>query len=100
MSVSHMVGCYDCAGTTYWGKDKTWSFFDVLLFSRDLDGGESRWQLNRDSIHIVNSSRFQTDSWGHPAHYGEGKSSVGVTDHYPMYAEMVLRPEAKTEVAK
>ena len=89
MSVSHLVGCGECAGTTYWWKDKTWSFFYVLLFSKDIDGGKAAWQLDRDSIHIVDKSRFQYNRYGSPAGFKDGLGSTGVTDHLPMYAELV-----------
>lgn len=89
-AISHMVGCEKCSGTTYYHRDRTWSFFDVLLFSKDLDNGKvSGWSLSRPSIHIVNSSVYQINRWGSPANYGSGRQSVGVTDHWPMYAELV-----------
>jgi endonuclease/exonuclease/phosphatase family metal-dependent hydrolase len=91
MSVSHIVGCGECTGTTYWWKDATWSFFDVLLFSKDLDGGTARWQLDRDSIRIVSSSKYQWNQYGSPAKFKEGLSSTGVTDHFPMYAELKMK---------
>lgn len=100
-AVSHLVGCEKCAGTTYYHPERTWSFFDVLLFSKDLDTqGSSAWRLERPSIHIVNSSVYQLSRWGSPAHFGSGKSSVGVTDHWPMYAELVLTKDNKKEVAQ
>lgn len=79
--VSHLIGCKDCVGTIYFPPDKTWSFFDVLLFSRNLVP---------QSIHIVNSSVYQTRRDGTPARFGNGHGSVGVSDHWPMYAEIEL----------
>lgn len=89
--VSHLEGCKGCAGTTYYPKDKTWSFFDVLLFSKDLKGKNSQWRLNKDSIRIVNSSVYQFNRWGTPARFGTGKGAVGVSDHWPVYAELELQ---------
>lgn len=88
-AVSHLVGCQSCVGTTYWHRDRTWSFFDVLLFSRDLDDSPSgHWQLDRQSIQVVNSSVYQIDRWGSPADFGNGLGSVGVTDHWPVLATL------------
>jgi len=99
MSISHVIGCGGCKGSTYWWKDQTWSFFDVLLFSKDLDGGASRWQVDRSSIRLVDSSKFQWNQYGSPAGFKEGLGATGVTDHLPMYAELKLTGE-KLEVAQ
>ncbi len=100
MSVSHLVGCGECSGSTYWWKDDTWSFFDVLLFSKDLDGGQAEWQLNRETIRLVEGSRFQMNRFGSPAGFKDGLSSTGVTDHLPMYAELVHKPSDKVGAAQ
>lgn len=91
MSVSHLVGCGECAGSTYWWKDGTWSFFDVLLFSKDMDGGAAPWQLDRNSIKLVNTSKYQWNQYGSPAGFKDGLNSTGVTDHLPMYAELRMK---------
>jgi endonuclease/exonuclease/phosphatase family metal-dependent hydrolase len=95
LSVSHIVGCGECVGTSFWFKDRTWSFFDVLLFSKDLDGGDSPWQLDRDSIHIVKTSKYQWNQYGSPASFRDGRGSTGVTDHLPVYAELKLKKDKK-----
>jgi hypothetical protein len=107
MTVSHLVGCHDCAGTIYYKRDKTWSFFDILLFSRSLTGGvasdavassrASSWRLDPKSIHIVNSSVYQVNRYGTPARFGTGKGPLGVSDHWPMYAEIKLMPPKSLE---
>lgn len=89
-AISHKVGCKDCAGTIYYPKDKTWSFFDVLLFSPEMAGGLANWQVVPESIRIVNSSVYQTNRWGSPARFGNGRGGVGVSDHWPVYAELQL----------
>lgn len=100
MTVSHMVGCGDCPGTMYYWKDNTWSFFDVLLFSKDLDGGTSPWQLDRSSIQLIKSSKYQWNQYGSPAGFREGLGAWGVTDHLPMYAELKLVTPEKIGVAQ
>ncbi len=91
-AVSHLVGCQDCAGTTYWHEDRTWSFFDVLLFSRELTEKPFSWRLDPSTIRLANKSKYQINRYGSPAKFGSGKGSVGVTDHFPMYAEIKLVP--------
>lgn len=93
--VSFLMGLDEVPGSTYYKYDNTWSFFDVLLFSRSLLDGSSRWVLDSKSLRLVNSSVYQTDSDGKPAKFRDGYSSVGVSDHWPVYAELVLRPNPK-----
>ncbi len=92
MVVSHMVGCTDCPGSTYYKYDDTWSFFDVLLFDKSMLEPSSTWQLDRDSIHLVTSSVYQTDYDGTPAKFRSGRGTVGVSDHWPVYAEIYIPP--------
>lgn len=100
-SVSHFVGCKDCAGTTYYHKERSWSFFDVLLFSNDLDTANvGGWKLSRPSVHLINSSIFQINRFGSPARFGDGNDTYGVTDHWPMYAELNLSTEPTQGVTK
>ncbi len=97
-AVSHMVGCSTCVGTTYWHKDRTWSFFDVLLFSKELTEKPFAWRLDPTTIRLAKDSIYQTNRYGSPAKFGNGKGSVGVTDHYPVYAEIKLVPQLNAGV--
>lgn len=99
-SVSHLVGCKGCVGTSYYPKDNTWSFFDVLLFNKDLTSATSRWQLDRDSIRIVNSSIYQMRFNGTPARFTRPGTSTGVSDHWPMYAELRANEPQKVGVSQ
>lgn len=92
--VSHEIGCRDCVGTIYYPRDQTWSFFDVLLFSKNLNESRSAaWRLDRDSIRVVNSSLYQVQFDGTPARFGRGGGALGVSDHWPLYAELRLQEE-------
>lgn len=95
LAVSHMIGCDGCAGTIYFPPDQTWSFFDVLLFSKDLTSATAPWQVDPKSIKIVNSSLYQRNRYGTPARFGKGYGNTGVSDHWPMYAEIVLKAPTK-----
>lgn len=93
-AVSHEVGCRECAGTIYYPRDATWSFFDVLLFSKSLEQPGRAWRLDPDSIRVVNSSIYQVRFDGTPARFGRGGGALGVSDHWPLYAELHLNEEA------
>lgn len=87
--VSHYIGCGNCKGThNYRGS---WSFLDALLFTPNMGpNGASKWQVLPDSIEVSKHSRYQTSQYMTPARFNERKP-VGVSDHYPLIAEIVLR---------
>lgn len=97
-AVSHMVGCQDCPGSTYYHSDRTWSFFDVLLFSKELTEKPFAWRLDPTTIRLAKDTIYQVNRYGSPAKFGNGKGGVGVTDHYPMYAEIKLIPQLNVGV--
>lgn len=83
--VSQLVGCDQCRGTVYYSWTQSWSFFDMLLFRPVKD---SQWNLDAKSIRVPNDSRFQTNRWGSPARFGSGMEPVGVSDHWPIFAQI------------
>lgn len=84
--VSHYIGCKDCVGTEYYHG--IWSFFDVLLFSPQLMSGKASYQLKTSSISIPQGGKYQLKIDGTPARF-DATGSVGVTDHLPIYAELI-----------
>lgn len=88
--VSHMIGCHDCKGTEYYPRNREWSFLDALLFHPKLTDSKSAWQVNVDSIQVPQESKYQWSRFGTPARFNNGKSKTGVSDHWPVYAELVL----------
>jgi hypothetical protein len=99
-AVSHLIGCKGCPGTSYYNRDQTWSFFDVLLFSRSLLNENSSVKLNTQSIRMATDTKWQIDYDGKPAKFRNGKGTVGVSDHWPMYAELEMTPARKVGAAK
>ncbi len=101
-TVSHIAGCKDCLGTeAFFEKNKStgdtklsWSFFDILLFSPALSGGGASYRLDTQSIRVQNSGKYQLrldpDSKGVmvPARF-DANAPVGVSDHLPMYGELI-----------
>ncbi len=97
--VSHLIGCQACQGTH---KYKTsWSFLDILGFSKSPTAASnsgfepnssyklgSGLEVDADSIRVVKSGKYQLDNSGDPARFDE-KTSYGVSDHLPIYAELV-----------
>lgn len=89
--VSHLLGCKGCLGTTYYHRNQTWSFFDILLISKNfLPDGTSPWKVLPESIRIENSSAYQTNRFGSPARFDENRKD-GVSDHWPMVMEIIKR---------
>ncbi len=95
--VSHYIGCGSCSGThNYRGS---WSFLDALLFVPSMGpSGSARWQVDPKSIHVVTESRYQTSQYMTPARFNDRKP-VGVSDHYPLIAEIVPREPLQTTKA-
>ncbi len=87
--VSHRIGCEKCLGThNYRGG---WSFLDMILFSKNFGDG---WFVDTKSIRIPNNSVLQVNHWGGPARFNDGLSQRGVSDHWPLAAD-ILPSEVK-----
>jgi endonuclease/exonuclease/phosphatase family metal-dependent hydrolase len=89
--ISFKLGCNDCKGTHYYGRDQSWSTFDVFLISQGLlEEGKSPWKLIPESIRIENKSVYQTNRFGAPARFDENRKD-GVSDHWPVAMEIMKR---------
>lgn len=87
--VSHYMGCGNCHGShNYKGS---WSFLDALIFSKDFSpDGNGAMKVDPDSINVINESRFQKTTFQTPARFNENRAE-GVSDHFPIYGEIVPR---------
>ncbi|MFD2642941.1 endonuclease/exonuclease/phosphatase family protein [Pseudomonas japonica] len=91
-SVSHLIGCDTCKGSYYYHRERQWSFFDILLFPREMTGnGFNGWKVDSASIRTPKESPYQVNQWGSPARFEGGQYPQGVSDHWPMYAEIYRR---------
>ncbi|TBU95781.1 endonuclease/exonuclease/phosphatase family protein [Stutzerimonas kirkiae] len=93
-SVSHLIGCAGCKGSYYYHALRQWSFFDIFLFPREmLDDGFNGWQVDTASIRLAHKHRYQVNKWGSPARFAGGEHDDGVSDHWPLYAEIFRSQE-------
>jgi len=74
--------CSDCPGTSYYSRDETWSFLDMILFSPGR-GKETTWQVGADSVQIANRNIDQVTKDSTPQRYN-AESRAGVSDHWPI----------------
>lgn len=95
--VSHLIGCQNCQGTSYYHFKRQWSFLDALLFDKKLDprSGSSPWKVDPQSIGIPNNSVYQKSRFMTPARF-ESRSPLGVSDHWPIFA--VIKPRGSNNL--
>jgi endonuclease/exonuclease/phosphatase family metal-dependent hydrolase len=97
--VSHVNACFSCLGTHFFerrdpvtGEFKGgWDFLDVLLFPKSWLNSQPSIRLKQESVQVKNSGIFQSRQEPRtgqriPARF-EPSSPVGVSDHFPIYAE-------------
>ena len=76
--------CFDCPGTQYYSRDRTWSFLDMILFS-PARGEKTTWQIRADSVRLANRNTDQVTKDNTPQRYNADARS-GVSDHWPIVA--------------
>ena len=87
-TVAHDLGCGDCEGTYYYGRDGTWSFLDMILFS-PARGENTTARIRADSVVISNTNPAQVSPDGVPQRYRSAEKT-GVSDHWPIVATIEL----------
>ncbi len=98
--VSHHVGCKKCKGTSYYEYKKSWSFFDVFLFSREMrHDGDSPWKVRYKSIRMPIDAPHQVTEEGTPLRFKYPKFA-GVSDHFPLAMDVYLKGSASDGKAK
>ena len=93
-AVSHLVGCQQCRGSYYYRRADQWSFFDILLFDPAMTEtkGVGGWLLDTRSIRLATASPYQVSEGNTPARF-DATQAVGVSDHWPLVAEIVKKVE-------
>jgi endonuclease/exonuclease/phosphatase family metal-dependent hydrolase len=87
-TVAHDLGCGDCRGTYYYGRDDNWSFLDMILFS-PARGAKTTGRIRADSIAIANNTAAQVTTQGTPRRH-DSATGTGVSDHWPIVATIEL----------
>jgi len=82
--------CTDCPGTSYYSRDGTWSFLDMILFSPSR-GDNTTWQIRADSVRLGNRNPAQVSADGTTQRY-DAASGTGVSDHWPVLLTLERRP--------
>jgi endonuclease/exonuclease/phosphatase family metal-dependent hydrolase len=80
--------CDDCRGTYFYGRDATWSFLDMILFSPQRSK-KTTWQIRADSVRILNEYPAQVTTEGTPNRY-RSAARTGVSDHWPLVMTIEL----------
>ena len=81
--ISHIEGCNECLGSTFYFRNRTWSYLDSILVLRD-----SGAEFVKESIRVVKHP-LQTDEEGFQIRF-DPKGKRGVSDHFPVVAEIVF----------
>lgn len=84
--LAHDVGCDNCKGSYFYGRDDTWSFLDMILFA-PARGVKTTVALRADSVAIANRNPAQVSDSGTPERY-RSESGTGVSDHWPLLATL------------
>ncbi|MCB0272046.1 MAG: endonuclease/exonuclease/phosphatase family protein [Bdellovibrionales bacterium] len=73
--------CHGCKGTQYYPPEKSWSFLDMILISK-----EASWKVVPDSIQVV-QKHWMLNEDQTPRSF-QVRTGNGVSDHLPLYAEI------------
>lgn len=83
--------CDACPGTSYYARDDSWSFLDMILWSpAKVRGAQATWEIRECSVYLANGSPSQTHDDGTPARF-EMPGGTGVSDHWPLVFDLETR---------
>lgn len=85
--VGHKIACSECPGSTYYPPKDSWSFLDMILWSKSFESKVSTWQVLPDSFRIANQYKEQKSSTGAPRRF-EISGPSGVSDHWPLVVDL------------
>jgi len=89
-TVVHDAGCTDCRGSTYYSRDDTWSYLDMILWSpAQLRDTAATWSILEGSFAIANSEPEQVKDTGTPKRF-QSPGGAGVSDHWPLIVTITL----------
>ena len=79
--IAHLVGCFECKGTSFYSRNKTWSFLDNIMVLK----GRGAY-FDYDSIEVIKHP-IHIDEKGIPRSFNLTNGS-GVSDHFPIVASV------------
>jgi endonuclease/exonuclease/phosphatase family metal-dependent hydrolase len=83
--VAHIEGCSSCLGTYYYGRGKSWDFLDTIMVSRDRGV-----EFEKGSIDVFKIKPNIYKDTGKPKWF-DSETRQGVSDHFPIVAEITLK---------
>jgi endonuclease/exonuclease/phosphatase family metal-dependent hydrolase len=86
-AVSHLIGCKSCKGTEVYHRE--WSFLDNVSFSPSMNDGSAAWQIDIPSISVPHTVKEHINRYDEPARFLP--PSEGISDHWPLYVEIVKK---------
>jgi endonuclease/exonuclease/phosphatase family metal-dependent hydrolase len=88
--VVHERGNVGAKGTSYYDRDDSWSFLDMILWSPARQRGDAAWSLREGSVRVANGTPAQVEDGVRPARF-ELPEGSGVSDHWPLLADIELK---------
>ena len=83
--------CDACPGTSYYARDDSWSFLDMILWSpAKIRGAQATWTIRDNSVHLANKLPSQRRADGSPARF-EMPGGTGVSDHWPLVFDLEIK---------
>lgn len=76
-------------GSTYYPKNNSWSFLDMLLIKKNKATIKD-WHYDKQSFTVLNASKEQKDVHGFPLGFDPVKLT-GVSDHWPIAIDILLK---------
>jgi endonuclease/exonuclease/phosphatase family metal-dependent hydrolase len=84
--------CDGCVGTTHYAQKNSWSFLDMILFSKNME--TSAWKMDPASVTVVRTAVEQRTVKGHPKSFALPEAT-GVSDHWPLALTLRLNSAIK-----
>ena len=88
--VGHKVACAGCPGSSYYPPKDSWSFLDMILWSKNFSTKTSKWEVVAESFRIANNHKEQRSKTGAPKRF-EISGPEGVSDHWPLAVDLKLK---------
>jgi hypothetical protein len=83
--------CESCPGSSYYARDDSWSFLDMILWApAENRGAQATWRIRENSVRLANNTAAQVRDDGTPARF-EMPGGTGVSDHWPLVVTLEIK---------